>query len=300
MTFETSGNAEMATLPTDLGRFCWVFRPCLSRITPQYDLQGPNCPVSHTADNVTWNNNLDATNFVGIQDANALQLVGTGTGSAQGLALRARPVGMSVWAKFIGSDLNNQGSITAALLPADVWGTYLSATNVTAGTHFARWEDLANAPGAFQGAVKDGAYVWWRPQSTADTQLYDLDTGGTTATGTPVMQEVSYPIIIISGQMPPSAIGAYPGLLRFRVCVNYEYVTASRLIPTTPSEVSREAIEVANRILARVPTAMANEEHTSWINTIIKAGIGLFGGFALGGPAGAALGALAGAGVSLL
>jgi hypothetical protein len=209
-----------------------------------------------------------------------------------GLAEKARAVSQSVWAEYEGPTLNDGGSIAAMLAPSDVWGHHCSPASFVP---YARWENLANAPGAYQGRVREGCYVTWRPQGLGDAMFWDTDA----ANGSDSMQFAQYPIIIISGILPPTTDGQAP-IVRVRVVTNYEILTSSRVLVSTPSPVCTAQLEVAAQAYIGQPAAMPNDSHMSWIATILKIGVGAAAGFVLGGGLpGAAVGALAGAGITI-
>ena len=73
-----------------------------------------------------------------------------------------RPVSSAMLVSYVGDTLNDGGQISAAWLPGDV-PTSLTNLLVTSSGR-AR---LALEPGAYSGPLRDGAYVFWKPDAIA-------------------------------------------------------------------------------------------------------------------------------------
>lgn len=284
ITVPVFGNTAVGTAPADMGRFFYAIQPVMSNIT-SFDSLNQTPTVAFAPPATTWMP-TGLTSINSVNDPNVASLIPTrnSTPPKTGLMLRARPVSMSAWFQYEGDLINNGGEVAAALVTGDTW-----ADNVTlpqpAGS-LVQWENLANYPDAFQGALCNGTYTWWRPEGPSDTSFLPVDSSARQLS----MYQMDYPAIYIAGQAthPGNALSNTP-VGRIRVCINYEYVTDSRVIPTTPSPVSPLGMMLAAKITSGLPTSMANESHDGFISDVLKYAVaGLAGFFLGGGPLGAA------------
>jgi len=294
-TYSTQGN-QIPASAINVGRFCVVVKPTLGTTSP-FSATQILSTVQVTNDAVAWQGQFNGTSYLPIPDPNGPMIIpdSAATPPRPGLAMRARIVGASVWAEYEGSSLLDGGSIAAAFLPADAWGMqFTSAAGLVQG-NLTFWENLAEVRNSYQGKVKDGAYVWWKPNAPGDVSFYPVDDSSPNK-----FKQVDLPIMVVSGQLPAAnlSVNGQPSIVRFRIVFDYEYETSSRVVTSKNSPFIPGAVEVAEITLQHVPQAMANDRHESWINTVARAAIGAASGFALGGPIGAAAGALTAIGVS--
>jgi len=297
LTYQTSGNSFAGSAP-NVGRFCVVLKPVLGIVQPISSVFDNNTFVV-TSDTVLWTGVVSATSSIALPDPEQTVMIpDTTTGNISGLAMRARCVSASLWAEYEGSSLLDGGSIAAAYLPADTWATKFTSPGGFAQGNYTYWENLADARSSYQGAIKKGAYVWWRPASYTDLQFWPVDR----ANVNPFSQQ-ALPFLVISGIFPQQPGGTppfSPPSIRFRACINYEYTTDSRVPPTTPSPYCEEAMKLAEQVLAYAPNAMENERHTGWIAEVAKAALAGAAGFLVGGPVGAAAAILGSGGVAAI
>jgi len=296
-TYSTLGIGPDSVTPSNTGRFCVVVKPTLGTINP-FQADQILSTVQVTNDNTTpWQTVFNSTNYVAIPDPNdSIMIPDVATGRT-GLAMRARCVAASVWAEFQGSDLLNGGSIACAALPADSWAMSLAGSPGFSAGNLTYWENLAEVRSSYQGKLKDGCYVWWKPNSPFDISFFPVENAMPNR-----FKEQALPILVVSGIIPPAGTGGYgqPSSIRFRICIDYEYETQSRVVASENSPFIPGAVDVAELVLQHVPQAMANDKHESWIATVAKAAIGAAAGFVIGGPVGAAAGALGSIGVGAL
>jgi len=290
-TYSTQG-CQAVGAGTNAGRFCFLVKPILSWApAPRaFQLAILLNAVSFTNDTAAWTSYFTATNWGYIEDPNALVMVPDINTNRTGLAVRVRTVSASVWCEYEGSTLLDGGSIAAAVLPHDVYGMNMANPVVGATNGYLNWENLAESRLAYQGKVKDGAYLYWRPNGSVDTEFYPSDRS------MPTRQAAqATPIMVVSGILPAATLSTMgqPSIVRFRVCINYEYTTDSRVVTTIPSPYCLDAIKLAVEALMYQPQAMANDEHRGWIERVVQSVLAGGAGFILGGPVGAAAGVLA-------
>jgi hypothetical protein len=294
LIFNVSGvSGTIVDLTPDAGRFSYVFNPILSTLTT-FNALNNHYQVSYKDgrdDLKAWDNPFTAAaagNFNNyIQDP---QVGMFATTAGNGLAMKVRPVSMSVLASYNGNLINGGGNIAIALLPGGTWGRDLANTDANANK-FARWESLATVPGAYDGPLAKGAYAYWLPDDETD-YLFRTPMGGVDDN----MGIHDYPTIVLSGIVSPDAGGNRgANVLRLDVYINYEYTTDSRVVETLHGSKSFEERITAVAALSTQPTSMMNDEHIDWIKVLLGGAAGFF----IGGPLGAAAGAAAGAGISL-
>jgi len=294
ITASVYGNTAVGTAATDKGRFFFAIQPC---ITDQTTFNNTNqvATIAYMNPAQIWTSPANSTVTAMINDDNATIMVPNRAVPRSGLMMRARPVSMSVWFQYLGDLINNGGEIAAALVTGDTWGNNITTNSGT--TNLMNWEYLADYPDAYQGSLAQGSYTWWRPYGPGDYEFRPVDANAKTR----AMYQYDFPTIFVAGQANHSGDStANQPCGRIRVVINYEYETDSRVVPSIPSPVNPLAMALAAKLTAGQATAMANEEHGSWIRDMLKYGVTAVSGFALGGPLGAAAALLGTMGISRL
>jgi hypothetical protein len=282
LTIPVYGNTAAGTGATDKGRFWFAVQPC---ITDQnaFNATNQNATAIYQNPAVTWATPFTAGQQLTYNDLNVTTLVPNRSVPRTGLMMRARPVSMSVWFQYNADLINNGGEVAAALVTGD---TYADNITIASGTNYMRWENLADHPEAFQGALCNGTYTWWRPEGPGDLEFRPVEANGKTR----ALYQYDFPTVFVAGQSnhPGDATANQP-VGRIRVIINYEYITDSRVVASCPSPVSPMGMALAAKLTSGLPTSMANETHDSWIGQVIKYGVAGVAGFFLGGgPLGAA------------
>jgi hypothetical protein len=127
----------------------------------------------------------------------------------------------------------------------------------------ATWEGLADTPGSFQDKAKTGAYSYWLPASTIDTEFRDLVN----------TDEWKHPYIPIAGNVKtndPTAAGYTSTPIRIRLVMNIEFVSTSQQYTYGPSLLNPAAIMFARKVLHGAPTSMENDSHLTTIYEWLK------------------------------
>lgn len=177
-----------------------------------------------------------------------------------------RTVGMSCLATYIGPELTNGGNIAAAYLASDAANTQFFQNNALSG-NLRNWENLAIVTGAYNGPIRDGAYVWWSPSDLEDYQMLDPDAANLS---TP-------PTLLVSGQYMPGQAGAGGLVVRIEITTIYEGLTESLLYESEYLAGSQATMDQVTQLLAGQQHAMANAAHSKFINTLLQAGKKILG-----------------------
>jgi len=281
LTIPIYGNTAAGTAPADAGRFFVAIQPVLTDQVGASNSVGQKATVVVVNPAATWV--LPPTNFDSTNDDNILTLVPNIGVSRGGLAIRCRPVSMSAWLQYTADSITNGGEVSAALATGDTMMNNVLFSG--AGNNLTQWEKLADYPHAYQGPLTDGAYVWWRPFGPGDLEFRPTDASAKTRS----MYQYDFPTIYFAGQANhPGTTTANQPVARVRICINFEYETDSRVVPAVPSPVSPVAMALAAKLTSGQPAAMANDEHSSWVGSLLKYGAAALAGAVIGGPIGAA------------
>lgn len=210
-----------------------------------------------------------------------------------GLADRARCVGACTLISFDGDILTGGGDIAANCVPGDFWFKRLQNQTGPTGNNCVDFENMSNYPDTYTGALKTGAYLWWRPDDIKDmflrsTQLNSASPGETMGT-------YCYPMLHVAGRINQSATAAVNSVLATSY-INFNYTRNRRVVVGEDAMDDPEAIFWAMQYLRGIPTCVPNDAHIDWIKVVL----GGVTGFILGGGIpGAAFGVAAGLGLSL-
>jgi len=206
----------------------------------------------------------------GTTTAAAVQVAPTMTPFFNSLALdngmveKIRPVAMSVLATYIGPELTNGGTIAGAYVKPDTLRTsYVTLNPNNQVGQLQEFNNLAVVEGAYNGPIKDGTYIWWKPAGSEDLLMR-----------TPTeMNAHSYPGIIVSGQYVPNQAAASntQAVVRFRVRRIYEYETNVTFLNACEELGSQAIMDEVNNATALLPNAMMNKAHPSFIQTALQA-----------------------------
>jgi len=271
---------------SDQGRFCFVLNPCISD-TPTFAtanagwLYALKDGVNNTG---VWTNNFAASSATSFDTYTGDVNQATWVNSVNtGIMNKVRPVSASVLASYNGQILNGGGNIAAGLFPASTWELML--TNGTAGISPAKWENLAQYKGMYDGPLSKGAYAYWLPDSETDYLFRTCKSALDDSTFTH-----DYPVLVVAGQIS-SPSGGFSGSTQLRIdaYVNFEYTTVSRIVGAKHGSKDQSQMIRAMTKLANQPSSMENITHVDIIKGIIAGAAGFF----LGGPVGAVAGAAA-------
>jgi hypothetical protein len=160
-----------------------------------------------------------------------------------------RLVGMSALATFVGSVTTEGGLIAARCFPSVVNAASASVPGFD-------YESVASRAGSYRGAVKDGAYAYWKPMDNRDLEFKSLESSHR-------LGDSSF--LIVAGTLTEAA-----GSVRLRVVANWEAITHSQLFAPVPSPVSPHIIWHALELLATAPTAFENHMHLLRIKEILQ------------------------------
>lgn len=268
--YDVVGNNGAGTAVGDLGKFSFLFRPVISGLVATFN--GTDLPFGQEFNflpTATWGpaSFYTASNYNSSVDPNTIALCGVPNGTYTGyiplgLMTAYRPLAMSVWCNFTGNTLQDGGRIAAALLDGSVTPSYFVNPPPVPGS-MQEYENLAQAPTAYEGPLNKGSYSFWVPYADDDTLFYPYF-GGQAIGGTADDAEShDWPVIAVSG------ISTQPGniVARIEVVTVFEYTTNSRLVQVLPSDIAPNLILNARAVLAqKVCTSMANDEHKSFIS----------------------------------
>jgi hypothetical protein len=176
-----------------------------------------------------------------------------------GSCKQLRPVALSALATYMGPTLTNGGNIAACYVPGDTCATNFFTNNQLADQgNFTDWENLSLVPGAYNGPIRDGAYVWWSPEDMTDLEFRSPTTSLTK----------NYPCLIVSGQYQPGAGAGSQLCIRLEVVTIYEMVTTSQLWESDVLVGTQAHMDQVNLMLASQPHAMPNATHMEWLRRI--------------------------------
>jgi len=162
-----------------------------------------------------------------------------------------RVVSMSAWLEYQGATLTDGGQASgimyrggAAPFPVGLWD----------------YAKVAETPGGYQGAVRDGTYSFWMPSNERDMLFRDLGSS----------ERWALPYIVFSGLMASPDI---PNVLRLRVPTNFELVSTSQIYSYKHAVISPEMITHAVLVVSTMDTTMENPGHWDKIKEILGEGV---------------------------
>jgi len=179
-----------------------------------------------------------------------------------GAVAEIRPVNMEALFTCDLAALQNGGNIASALVPpstcASNWFNLAAQNSVG---QLQAWEALSRVPGAYSGALKDGAYARYRPVHNLDYSYRSPE----------AMNTYSYPCLMICGQMSNPGGAGSVNIGRLRISTGYEFLTNTNLWSLETSPGSTNAIEQALSLVSGEPTSSANGEHLETIRRFMSA-----------------------------
>lgn len=174
-----------------------------------------------------------------------------------------RPISASVWMEYEGADLTNGGQAAAIMYrggrPFGINGLW-------------DYDQVAQTPGGYQGALKLGSYSYWLPSSNNDTMMREIH----------AVSDWSLPYVVNVGIVSSPDI---PHTLRYRIPINFEIISTAQFFTYDVAEDHQEWIHDAAHKLRGAKTSMENPGHGGFIQDLIGGGID-FGAGLLKGVAG--------------
>jgi len=183
------------------------------------------------------------------------------TTANNGAATMIRPVGMSCLATYINTSLLDAGNIAAAWVAGDTClQSFFTARAGNNPGQLQNWDNLAKYPGAYDGPLRDGAYVWWAPKTERDTDFYPPDE----------MNTRPYPCLIVSGQYAPTGVAADTSIqvLRVEICTVYEFQTSTLLWELNSLNGNQLIMDMALRVINQSGHAGKNDEHVNFFTRV--------------------------------
>lgn len=164
-----------------------------------------------------------------------------------GLVDGSRPTSAAMLFSYVGDTLSDGGQISACWVPGDISNTTLGSF-AAPGTGRGK---LALQPGAYSGPLRDGAYVYWKPDDIEDYQLL--------STGTGLLHSYPKLVVCIKSTQPNKVVA------RVAAVTNFEFTTDRRVCETYSGPVEPDLLLHAKKILAHFPAACSNDGHiTLW------------------------------------
>jgi len=176
-----------------------------------------------------------------------------------------RPVAQTVLCTYIGTALTDGGRICSAYCSKETMRDNFFNVEANGQGPFQNAANLANADGAWDGALRDGTYVWWSPFDPSDWEFNSV----------PDMNKAQWPGMIISGTFAPTGATVGGGsrltnILRCRVLTTWECTTTSTAFDTLVTSGSQNEMDCAFKHLANEPHALPNGVHKDWIQNVLR------------------------------
>jgi hypothetical protein len=164
-----------------------------------------------------------------------------------GIVDGSRPTSSALLVTFVGDTLSDGGQISACWVPGDI----ASATVNSFYTIATGRSTLALQPGAYSGALRQGAYTYWKPDDIEDYQfLQQAD-----------QLSHNYPVLVVC--IKSTQVNKV--VARAAVVTNYEFTTDKRVCETYSGFVEPDLVLHAKKILSKFPSSCANDDHiTLW------------------------------------
>jgi hypothetical protein len=171
-----------------------------------------------------------------------------GISNALALIDQYRVVAMSALTTYRGSDLDNGGQIAATLFPG---GEAPSITDLYT------YDQVSQSPCAYDGALKTGAYTFWKPSDHLDMSFREPS----------LLDPWHLPYIVTAGVVSdPSQVSS----LRLRVPIIYEGVSKEQILGTKDSRVAVMEIRHAASVLKDHPTSYPNATHMEKLSGFLR------------------------------
>lgn len=244
--------------------------------------------------------------WVGVNDSQSTELLGTfsaytgiwaaGPGYGGGFIRQGRVVAMSAYFRCSEAALVNGGNVAISRLSCNPMGLVVplngpqTVPNAALATYLPpgnpmEWKSNAMLkPEVYTGLLKDGCYCWWMPPNSNSEPLLPAN----------LATNQDPCVIYFSGQAAPDNAGVYASLIgELEINTVYEFTTSEQFLTKDIEPYDPEALKQAYAILAKLPAAMANDEHRAWITKMFKFLAGAAAGAAVLATGGAALPAIA-------
>jgi len=179
-----------------------------------------------------------------------------------GIIQQYRPVGMSALFTYTASVLKSGGQIAAARLAGDSdKNNFFALNNSSSVGQLQYYNSVARTPGAYNGSLLDGAYVWWAPDDTDDC---DFRSPADAA-------EHDFPSLVIAlNYTPDDPVDKEIVIGRLEIVTVYEFTTQSTMFDLRASCCPSSCVEEATIYIANQPMAMKNGSHVEWIRNVIS------------------------------
>lgn len=213
-----------------------------------------------------------------------------------GTADKVRPSGSSMLITFDGDNFGGGGRLASGCLPGAAFKKRVVATQSPENNIMKYEQFAAQIPGAYQGPMKKGTYMWWRPDNIEDFNFRTPQSG---ADSQNAVDAWTCPFVACAGFINQNSGGTginIKNTMTVQAYTNFNLTNDNRTQPGIPILDNIEAVEDALMIMNYLPTAWPNEVHTKVINTILG---GLAGLLMARTGMGALMGALAGYGVNI-
>jgi hypothetical protein len=174
-----------------------------------------------------------------------------------GMWEKGRPVAMTLLAKYTGTTLEDGGKIAACLVKGDTLNSAVVTPNPNAQIgQLQDYESIMPLANAFNGALRTGAYVWWRPMGLEDMLLRTPSD----------MNSHDFPFIVCAGQFIPNNGGtSTQAPVHFRFRWVFEFQSNVRLLEQCQLMGTSAIMDDVNNYLSVLPTAMENPAHPNFI-----------------------------------
>lgn len=185
--------------------------------------------------------------------------------SNNGVIQLIRPVAQTVLFTYMGPSLTDGGRISANYVTKETMVDNFFTQNAGNQGNYQNVENLACSDGAWDGPLKDGAYVWWSPFDPSDWEFQTISS----------MNANQWPGLVVSGTFTPTGTAAVTGTVtaavRCRLITTFEATTTSTAFDTQVVSGSQNEMDCAFKALGQQPHAMPNGKHKSWISSVLGA-----------------------------
>lgn len=178
-----------------------------------------------------------------------------------GVISEVRPVAMACLVTYMGTLLNNGGEIAISYVPHDLVENNYFQNNTGQCGQLQMVENLRNLNGTYDGPIKDGAYCFWAPYSSEDTDLLTPEK----------MNSHPYPTIVCSGVFSPdSTVNSFQPTLRVETFTVFEFVTPMTMFEVEHLPGSQATVDSALNALRSQQFTTANNKHLAKIKEILS------------------------------